>query len=30
MISATEWTVTLPNPASAREGADAITRALDW
>jgi hypothetical protein len=29
MISATEWAVTLPNPASAREGADALTRALE-
>ena len=29
MMSVTEWTVTLPNPASAREGADALTRALD-
>jgi hypothetical protein len=28
MLSPTEWAVTLPDPATAREGADALTRAL--
>jgi hypothetical protein len=29
VIAPTEWAVSLPNPATARQGADALTRALE-